>query len=87
MPIQTVLMLIQIQSQIFAGSSAYQNATVTGMSTSTAEGLSDGNSFGNYVFHNREATVTAVSRALKAEYSLELAQDLKAILVLMQNQN
>ena len=63
----------------FAGSSAYQNATVTGMSTSTAEGLGDGNSFAAMSFTIEKATVTAVSRALKAEYSLELAQDLKAI--------
>ena len=63
----------------FAGSSAYQNATVSGMSTSTAEGLGDGNSFAAMSFTIEKATVTAVSRALKAEYSLELAQDLKAI--------
>ena len=63
----------------FAGSSAYQNATTTGMSTATAEGLGDGNSFAAMSFTIEKATVTAVSRALKAEYSLELAQDLKAI--------
>ena len=65
----------------FAGSSAYQNATSTGMSTASAESLGDasGNHFNEMSFTIEKSTVTAVSRALKAEYSLELAQDLKAI--------
>ena len=48
----------------------------------TAEGLDgagpDG-AFGQMNFSIEKVTVTAKSRALKAEYSLELAQDLKAI--------
>ena len=65
----------------FAGSSAYQNATTTGMSTATAEALGDAssNAFAEMSFTIEKSTVTAVSRALKAEYTLELAQDLKAI--------
>ena len=65
----------------FAGSSAYENATSTGMSTATAEALGDAasNSFAQMSFTIEKSTVTAVSRALKAEYTLELAQDLKAI--------
>jgi hypothetical protein len=47
-----------------------------GMSTANAE-LSG--AFRNMGFTIEKATVTAKSRALKAEYSLELAQDLKAI--------
>jgi hypothetical protein len=49
--------------------------------TSTAEFLgSDGNTaFAQMAFSIEKVTVTAQSRALKAEYSLELAQDLKAI--------
>lgn len=47
----------------------------TGMPTSTAEGLS----FPEMAFSIEKVTVTAKSRALKAEYSMELAQDLKAI--------
>ena len=47
-----------------------------GMSTAKAE-LSG--AFRNMGFTIEKATVTAKSRALKAEYSLELAQDLKAI--------
>ena len=65
----------------FAGSSAYQNQTVSGMTTATAEALGDAasNSFAEMSFTIEKSTVTAVSRALKAEYTLELAQDLKAI--------
>ena len=52
-----------------------------GMQTSIAEYLgSDGNTaFQQMAFSIEKVTVTAQSRALKAEYSLELAQDLKAI--------
>ena len=54
------------------------------MSTGDAEGLGstgDGpsSSFKEMGFTIEKSTVTAKSRALKAEYSLELAQDLKAI--------
>jgi hypothetical protein len=52
-----------------------------GMDTDSAEALGDaaGNAFAEMGFSIEKATVTAKSRALKAEYSLELAQDLKAI--------
>ena len=51
-----------------------------GMQTGTAEALgTDGNEFNEMAFSIEKVTVTAKSRALKAEYSLELAQDLKAI--------
>ena len=51
-----------------------------GMSTANAEGLGDtNNAFNEMAFSIEKVTVTAKSRALKAEYSLELAQDLKAI--------
>ena len=52
-----------------------------GMSTSTAEALGDSaaNSFAEMAFSVEKVSVTAVSRALKAEYTMELAQDLKAI--------
>jgi hypothetical protein len=59
------------------------NSYTTGiaMPTATAEFLgSTGNAqFGQMAFSIEKVTVTAQSRALKAEYSLELAQDLKAI--------
>ena len=51
-----------------------------GMDTEDAEGLGEtGNDFNQMAFSIEKVTVTAKSRALKAEYSLELAQDLKAI--------
>jgi hypothetical protein len=55
--------------------------TAGGMSTADAEalGVTGGSAFTEMGFTIEKATVTAKSRALKAEYSLELAQDLKAI--------
>jgi hypothetical protein len=52
-----------------------------GMATGDAENLgADGSTnFNEMSFSIEKITVTAKSRALKAEYSLELAQDLKAI--------
>ena len=52
-----------------------------GMVTGDAENLSGtgGDAFNQMAFSIEKVTVTAKSRALKAEYSLELAQDLKAI--------
>ena len=51
-----------------------------GMATGSAENLSTGdNAFNQMAVSIEKVTVTAKSRALKAEYSLELAQDLKAI--------
>ena len=52
-----------------------------GMDTAQSEGLGaeSDNNFNEMAFSIEKVTVTAKSRALKAEYSLELAQDLKAI--------
>ena len=52
-----------------------------GMTTGAAEALGDasGNQFAEMAFSIEKSTVTARSRALKAEYTMELAQDLKAI--------
>ena len=55
-----------------------------GMTTANAEGLGTegtgpNTAFAEMGFTIEKATVTAKSRALKAEYTLELAQDLKAI--------
>jgi hypothetical protein len=62
-------------------SPSYASTTGAGMSTASAESLGDGagNHFAEMAFTIEKATVTAKSRALKAEYTLELAQDLKAI--------
>jgi hypothetical protein len=53
----------------------------SGMSTDAAEALGDGGgtNFAEMAFSIDKTTVTAKSRALKAEYTMELAQDLKAI--------
>ena len=52
-----------------------------GMATGDSEALGDGNgtNFNEMAFSIEKVTVTAKSRALKAEYSMELAQDLRAI--------
>ena len=58
------------------------NATPgVGIATGVAEGLGDGvnPNFGEMAFSIEKVTVTAKTRALKAEYSMELAQDLKAV--------
>jgi hypothetical protein len=53
----------------------------TGMTTAQGEALGDAaaNSFAEMAFSIEKSTVTAVTRALKAEYTMELAQDLKAV--------
>ena len=65
------------------GAAANAYTTGVGIATATAEqlGTTDaaGVAFGQMAFSIEKVTVTAKSRALKAEYSLELAQDLKAI--------
>jgi len=69
-----------------AGTSIADEADVvsgfgSGMTTAAAEGLgtSGGGTFGEMAFSIEKAQVLANSRALKAEYTMELAQDLKAI--------
>jgi len=57
-------------------------APTVAMNTGTAEALGDGqagNTFQEMAFSIEKVTVTAQTRALKAEYSMELAQDLKAV--------
>ena len=54
--------------------------TGSGFTTTQAETLGDGtDEFAEMAFSIDKVTVTAKSRALKAEYTMELAQDLKAI--------
>ena len=62
-----------------AGGTAY--SVSTGMTTARGEALGDGttNAFNEMAFSVEKVAVTAVSRALKAEYTMELAQDLKAV--------
>jgi len=65
--------------RVKAGTTGY--TVSTGMTTARAEALGDGstNAFQQMAFSVEKVAVTAVSRALKAEYTMELAQDLKAI--------
>ena len=67
--------------EVLNDSPAGTYTTGTGMTTAAAEALGDasGNSFAEMAFSIEKSTVTAKSRALKAEYTMELAQDLKAI--------
>ena len=55
--------------------------TGAGMTTANGEalGVDNGNNFPQMAFSIEKVTVTAKTRALKAEYTMELAQDLKAI--------
>jgi hypothetical protein len=71
-----------------AGSGTHTNAlgagsetTGVGMNTAAAEALGDGNgtNFAEMAFSIEKVAVEAKSRALKAEYTSELAQDLRAV--------
>jgi len=53
--------------------------TGKGVATATAEDLGAGTAFGQMAFSIEKTSVIAKTRALKAEYSVELAQDLKAV--------
>ena len=68
-------------SDVLKAMSAGNYAAQGAMATASAEALGDsaGNAFAEMAFSIEKATVTAKSRALKAEYTMELAQDLKAI--------
>jgi hypothetical protein len=72
----------------YSGAGTHANAlgatsetTGTGLATADAEALGDGTAaeFAQMSFAIEKVSVTAKSRALKAEYTTELAQDLKAI--------
>ena len=66
---------------VFATSDSTVYGVGAGMTTAKAEALGDdsGNAFAEMAFTIDKVTVTARSRALKAEYTMELAQDLKAV--------
>ena len=61
--------------------SAGTYTSATGMTALQGEALGDSgsNAFSEMAFSIEKHTVTAVTRAMKAEYTMELAQDLKAI--------
>ena len=69
-----------------AAASPEATAVNTGVATATAEAVGDGSAsmgtsghFNEMAFAIDKVTVTAKSRALKGEYTMELAQDLKAV--------
>jgi hypothetical protein len=64
-----------------AGSNPVDGTYTTGtpVSTATAEDLGGATAFNQMAFSIEKTTVTAQTRALKAEYTIELAQDLKAV--------
>jgi hypothetical protein len=72
---QTTLAVGADAANTFVGNAAAQAAMVT----ATAEGLGDSTTFQEMAFAIEKVTVTAKTRALKAEYTMELAQDLKAV--------
>ena len=71
----------------FAGTGTHAGAnpvdgtytTGTGITTANSELLGDSVAFGQMAFSIEKTTVTAKTRALRAEYTVELAQDLKAV--------
>lgn len=75
---------ISLQSDTSASGNVFANTLFASlpntMTTGKSEALGDGsNTFQEMAFSIEKVTVTARSRALKAEYSMELAQDLKAV--------
>jgi len=72
-----------LQSNTATSDNVFANTIVAGpaMSTASAEALGTSGSvaFEEMAFSIEKVTVTAKTRALKAEYSMELAQDLKAV--------
>jgi len=68
---QTTLAVGAATANTFVGNAA----ACTALATATAEDLT----FQEMAFSIEKVTVTAKTRALKAEYSIELAQDLKAV--------
>jgi hypothetical protein len=65
-------------TDVLLGNAAPGNAMTTGSAEALGDGAA-GNTFQQMAFSIEKVTVTAKTRALKAEYSMELAQDLKAV--------
>jgi hypothetical protein len=75
---------LSLQSNTATSGNVFANTVFsdlpTTMTTGRSEALGDGsNTFEEMAFSIEKVTVTARTRALKAEYSMELAQDLKAV--------
>jgi hypothetical protein len=75
---QTAISAGTLPTEVFTSNAS----AVAAMTTARGEALGDGaaaNTFQEMAFSIEKVTVTAKTRALKAEYSMELAQDLKAV--------
>jgi len=77
---------LSLQSNTSTSGNVFANTVFSNlpgtMTTGRSEALGDGqaaNTFQEMAFSIEKVTVTARTRALKAEYSMELAQDLKAV--------
>ena len=75
---------LSLQSNTSTSGNVFANTVFSNlpgtMTTGAGEALGDGsNTFQEMAFSIEKVTVTARTRALKAEYSMELAQDLKAV--------
>jgi hypothetical protein len=70
-----------VGTELISSGARLSNLAAGGMPTADAEALgrTGGSSFNEMGFTIERQTVTAKSRALKAEYTMELAQDLKAV--------
>jgi len=70
-----------LQSDTAASDNVFANTILAGgpMTTAAAETLGSGSTFQEMAFSIERTSVTAQTRALKAEYSVELAQDLKSV--------
>jgi len=70
-------------SSTLDGSTLTSQTNGSGLATTAAERLGQGGSgdgtFGQMAFSIEKTSVTAKTRALKAEYSIELAQDMKSV--------
>jgi hypothetical protein len=64
---------------VFSSTMTTGTANTTGSVERYGSGVSGDGAFGEMAFSIEKVTVTAKTRALKAEYSMELAQDLKAV--------
>ena len=74
---------ISLVANTDSGAAVFSQTTGTANTTGAAEiygsGVAGSGNFGEMAFSIEKVTVTAKTRALKAEYSMELAQDLKAV--------
>jgi hypothetical protein len=69
----------QTNTTPLSNTSTYNTGSAIPTALAESLGVDSGNNFNQMAFTIEKVTVTAKTRALKAEYTMELAQDLKAI--------